>query len=182
MDNIYPNIYTKQKNIKNSKNNINEKYKQIESKYKNDIKEITKDDNLFNEEDIKNLNIKKEVISPFIQINEELDSMPIFNNKNKDSQIIKPKKEGKNTTGVVYKKNNKDQSSFMSEKEFPIIESYCIMKEKEKQNKSNCIINENNKSKNLTIYHDKEKTNESQIEAKQVQDLKDTVNKILNEF
>ena len=179
LDNIYPNIYTKQKDVKNSKNNINEKYKQIESKYKNDKKEITKEDTLFNEEDIKNL--KKEIINPNIQIEEDNYSIPIFNNMN--SQILKPKKEGRNKIMPIYKKSIKDQSSIMSqEKEFPIIESYCMIMEKDTQNKSNFITNENNKSKNLTNYNDKDRANESKIEAKQVQDLKDRVNKILNEF
>ena len=180
LDSIYPNINIRQKNDKNSKMNINEKYKQIESKYKNDIKEITKEDNLFNEEDIKNLNMKKEIITPFIQIEEDIETIPIFNNIN--SRILNPKKEGRNTTGPIYKKNIKDQSTVMSqEKEFPIIESYCMLVEKDTQNKSICITNENNKSKNIIIY-DKEKTNESNIEEKQVQDLKDRVNKILNEI
>jgi len=179
LDNIYPSIYTKQKNFKDSKNNINEKYKQIESKYKNDIKEITKEDTLFNEDEIKNLNIKKEIITPNIQINEDNDSIPIFNNMN--SQTLKPKKEGRNKAGPNNKNNIRDQSIMSQEKEFPIIESYCMLMEKDNQNKSNCITNENNKSKNITIYNDIDKINES-IEAKQVQDLKDRVNKILNEF
>ena len=183
LDNIYPNIYAKQKNSKNAKLNIvNEKYKQIESKYKNDIKEITKEDTLFNEEDIKNLNVKKEIITPFIQIEEDIDSIPIFNNMN--SQLLKTKKEGRNTTGIIPKKNIiEQQSSVMSQdKEFPIIESYCMLLDKETHNKSNCITNENNNSKNITNYNDKDKVNESKLEAKQVQDLKDRVNKILNEF
>ena len=179
LDNIYPSIYTKQKNFKDSKNNINEKYKQIESKYKNDIKEITKEDTLFNEDEIKNLNIKKEIITPNIQINKDNDSIPIFNNMN--SQTLKPKKEGRNKAGLNNKNNIRDQSIMSQEKEFPIIESYCMLMEKDNQNKSNCITNENNKSKNITIYNDIDKINES-IEAKQVQDLKDRVNKILNEF
>ena len=57
-----------------------------------------------------------------------------------------------------------------------------MLLEKETQNKSNCVTNENNNSKNISIFNDKDKANESKIEAKQVQDLKDRVNKILNEF
>ena len=70
------------------------------------------------------------------------------------------------------------------DKEFPIIESYCMMLEKDNQNKSgnNYATNENNFSKNLTSNKIKEKSNESNIEAKQFQDVKDRVNKILNEF
>ncbi len=173
----YPSLYNKPKIIKNSKLNINEKYKQIESKYKNDKKEITKEDTLFNEEDINNLNIKKEILSPYIQIDEDIEPIPIFNNMN--SKIMKNKKEGRNTVGPTNKKNIIEQTSMMSqEKDFPIIESYCMLLEKDNQNKSNCITNENNYSKN----NDKEKNNESKIEAKQIQDLKDRVNKILNEF
>ena len=92
---------------------------------------------------------------------------------------MKNKKEGRNTVGPTNKKNIIEQTSMMSqEKDFPIIESYCMLLEKDNQNKSNCITNENNYSKN----NDKEKNNESKIEAKQIQDLKDRVNKILNEF
>ena len=83
----------------------------------------------------------------------------------------------------MHKKNVIEQPSVISrEKEFPVIESYCILMEKETQNKSNCMTNENNSSKNFSIFIDKDKTNESKIEAKQVQDLKERVNKILNEF
>ncbi len=181
LENIYPNINSKQKNVKNSKTNINEKYKQLESKHKNDIKETTKEDTLFNEEDINNLNIKKEIISPYIQIDEDIDAIPIFNNMN--SQILKLKNEGRNKITNINKKTTLEQPSVASQdKEFPIIESYCMLLEKETQNKSNCITNENNNSKNLSIFNDKDKANESKIEAKQVQDLKDRVNKILNEF
>jgi hypothetical protein len=180
-DNIYSGLYNKQKIVKNSKININEKYKQIESRYKNDKKEITKEDTLFNEEDINNLNIKKEIISPYIQIEEDIDSIPILNNMN--SRILKNKKEGRNTIGPINKKNIKEQTSIMSqEKEFPIIESYCMLLEKDNQNKSNCITNDNNYSQNILLNNDKEKNNESKIEAKQIQDLKEHVNKILNEF
>ena len=88
LDNIYPNIYSRQKKNINSKLNINEKYKQIESKYKNDKKELTKEDTLFSEEDINNLNIKKEIISPYKKVDEDIDSIPMFN-KNINSQIAK---------------------------------------------------------------------------------------------
>ena len=72
--------------IKVSKSNINEKYKQIESKYKNEKKEITKEDTLFNEDDINNLNINKEIISPFTKMEEDIDSIPIIDNMS--SKII----------------------------------------------------------------------------------------------
>ena len=105
-----------------------------------------------------------------------MDSVPILNNMN--SQFLKSKKEGRNKIGAICDKN----IIMSQEKEFPIIESYCMIMDKNTQNKSNCITNENNKSKNLTIYTDKEKTNESKIEAKQVEDLRECVNKILNEL
>ena len=173
---IYIRIYIvdKKKNI-NSKLNINEKYKQIESKYKNDKKELTKEDTLFSEKDINNLNIKKEIISPYIKVDEDIDSIPMFN-KNINSQIAKNKKEGRNMVGQVSKKNTIEQSSVLShEKEFPIIESYCMLVEKD--NKSPNYANNDNNN-NLTIHN----SNESRLEAKQVQDLNERVNKILNEF
>jgi hypothetical protein len=177
LGNLYPNIYNRQKKNINSKLNINEKYKQIESKYKNDKKEITKEDTLFNEEGINNLSIKKEVISPYIHIDEDIDSIPIFNN-NKNSQIMKTKKDGPSTTGPILKKNIIEKSTIVSqEKEFPIIESYCMLVEKD--NKSNHANNNNdNNNNNLTSYN----ANESKFEDKQVQDLQERVNKILNEF
>ena len=156
--------------IKISKSNINEKYKQIESKYKNEKKEITKEDTLFNEDDINNLNINKEIISPFTKMDEEIEPIPIIDNMN----------------------YNEQQSSALSQdKEFPIIESYCMLMEKEKENKEknklemNCLTNNSNNiiGNNLDNYMDKDiDNNESKLEAKQVEDLKDCVNKILNEF
>ena len=180
-DNICPNIYDKQKNNKNSKLNINEKYKQIENKYKNDIKEMTKEDTLFNEDDINNLNLKKEIIAHGINI-DDFDSVPMLSNKN--SQVLKSKKEGRNTNGPIYKKSIDKSPNRLQEKEFPIIESYCVMIDKENQNRygSNYATNESNVSKNLTSNNFKEKSNESNIEAKQVQDVKDRINKILNEI
>ena len=177
--------------IKISKSNINEKYKQIESKYKNEKKEITKEDTLFNEDDINNLNINKEIISPFTKMDEEIEPIPIIDNMN--SHILKPKKEGRNPGLHFYTKNyNEQQSSALSQdKEFPIIESYCMLMEKEKENKEknklemNCLTNNSNNiiGNNLDNYMDKDiDNNESKLEAKQVEDLKDCVNKILNEF
>ena len=177
--------------IKISKSNINEKYKQIESKYKNEKKEITKEDTLFNEDDINNLNINKEIISPFTKMDEEIEPIPIIDNMS--SHILKPKKEGRNPGLHFYTKNyNEQQSSALSQdKEFPIIESYCMLMEKEKENKEknklemNCLTNNSNNiiGNNLNNYMDKDiDNNESKLEAKQVEDLKDCVNKILNEF
>ena len=142
---------------------------------------MTKEDTLFNEEDINNLNLKKEIITPSINI-DDFDTVPMFNNMN--SQIMKPKNEGRNTTGPLYRKNIEKSNIMSQDKEFPIIESYCMMLDKENQNKSgsNYVTNENNFNKNLTSNKIKEKSDESNIEEKQVQDLKDCVNKILNQF
>ena len=189
--------------IKLSKSNINEKYKQIESKYKNEKKEITKEDTLFNEDDINNLNINKEIISPFTKMEEDIDSIPIIDNMS--SHILNPKKEGRNPGVHLYTKNyNEQQSSALSQdKEFPIIESYCMLMEKDKEKNEgnvisnlnrdknkyemNCLTNNSNINvgNNLGGYLDLERdgdNNESKLEAKQVEDLKDCVNKILNEF
>ena len=73
------------------------------------------------------------------------------------------------------------------EKEFPIIESYCFLSEKDKENNNrnqseiNNLVNEYNGNNYLKI-NDKDRGNESKIEAKQVEDLKNCVNKILDEF
>ena len=179
--------------IKVSKSNINEKYKQIESKYKNEKKEITKEDTLFNEDDINNLNINKEIISPFTKMEEDIDSIPIIDNMS--SHILKPKKEGRNPGVHLYTKNyNEQQSSALSQdKEFPIIESYCMLMEKDKEKNEgnvisnlnrdknkyemNCLTNNSNINvgNNLGGYLDLERdgdNNESKLEAKQVEDLK----------
>ena len=56
-------------------------------------------------------------------------------------------------------------------------------KEKIKQENNCCLTNNsNNIGYNLANYMDKDKGNESRLEAKQVEDLKECVNKILNEF
>lgn len=52
---------------------------------------MTKEDTLFNEEDIKNLNLKKEIITPSINI-DDFDTVPMFSNMN--SEIMKPQKKG----------------------------------------------------------------------------------------
>ena len=177
--------------IKISKSNINEKYKQIESKYKEEKKEVTKEDTLFNEDDINSININKEIINTHNKMEEEINSMPILDNMN--SEILKPKKEGRNKAQIIYSKNIlEQQSSYGSqEKDFPIIESYCMLLEKEKDNNKEknkqelnfCLTNNSNTTGyNLANYMDKDRGNESNLEAKQVEDLKECVNKILNEF
>ena len=148
-------------------------------------------------------NINKEIISPFTKMEEDIDSIPIIDNMS--SHILKPKKEGRNPGVHLYTKNyNEQQSSALSQdKEFPIIESYCMLMEKDKEKNEgnvisnlnrdknkyemNCLTNNSNINvgNNLGGYLDLERdgdNNESKLEAKQVEDLKDCVNKILNEF
>ena len=56
-------------------------------------------------------------------------------------------------------------------------------KEKNKQELNFCLTNNSNTTGyNLANYMDKDRGNESNLEAKQVEDLKECVNKILNEF
>jgi hypothetical protein len=127
------------------------------------------------------LNLKKEIIAHGINI-DDFDSVPMLSNEN--SEVLKPRKEGRNTIGPLLKKNIEKSPNRSQEKEFPIIESYCVMLDKENLNRygNNYATNESNISKNLTSNNFKDKSNESNIEAKQVQDLKDRVNKILNQF
>ena len=175
--------------IKISKSNINEKYKQIESKYKNEKREITKEDTLFNEDDINNLNINKEIISPFTKMEEDIEPIPIIDNMT--SEILKPKKEGRNAAKNKFNTKFIEQPSSLAsqEKEFPIIESYCMLMEKDK-GKDNNIYKDKNKYELNSYLTNNSNTNinnlgsgnESKLEAKQVEDLKDCVNKILNEF
>ena len=183
-------IYNEYKpGIQISKSNVNEKYRQIESKYMNEKKEISKEDTLFNEDDINNLNINKEIISPFTKIEEDIEPIPIINNIN--SETLKAKKEGRNNTLNKLKKNLMEpQLSLASqEREFPIIESYCLLMEKDKEKeKDNNNIKDKDKDKSeinpcLTSNSNNIGSgNESKLEAKQVEDLKNCVNKILNEF
>ena len=123
------------------------------------------------------------------------------------SHILKPKKEGRNPGINLYTKNYNEQqsSAFSQDKKFPLFESYYMLMEKDKEkNEGNVISNlNNNRDKNkyemncltnnsninignnlggyLDLESDGDK-NESKLEAKQVEDLKDCVNKILNEF
>ena len=179
-------IYNEYKpGIQISKSNINEKYKQIESKYANEKREISKEDTLFNEDDINNLNINKEIISPFTKVEEDIEPIQIINNMN--SETLKPKKEGRNNGINLLKKNLMEpQLSLASqEKEFPIIESYCLLMEKDKEKDINNIKDKDKSEVNPCLTSNSNNIgsgNESKLEAKQVEDLKNCVNKILNEF
>ena len=179
-------IYNEYKpGIQISKSNINEKYKQIESKYSNEKREISKEDTLFNEDDINNLNINKEIISPFTKVEEDIEPIQIINNMN--SETLKPKKEGRNNGINLLKKNLMEpQLSLASqEKEFPIIESYCLLMEKDKEKDINNNKDKDKSEVNPCLTSNSNNIgsgNESKLEAKQVEDLKNCVNKILNEF
>ena len=179
-------IYNEYKpGIQISKSNINEKYKQIESKYANEKREISKEDTLFNEDDINNLNINKEIISPFTKVEEDIEPIQIINNMN--SETLKPKKEGRNNGINLLKKNLMEpQLSLASqEKEFPIIESYCLLMEKDKEKDINNNKDKDKSEVNPCLTSNSNNIgsgNESKLEAKQVEDLKNCVNKILNEF
>ena len=109
---------------------------------------------------------------------EDIEPIPIIDNIS--SEILKPKKEGRNNVINIFQKNGQKQTS--QEKEFSIIESYCLLMEKDKENirdKKNFETNLTNNSNKINL---ESGNNESRIEAKQVEDLKDCVNKILNEF
>ena len=71
------------------------------------------------------------------------------------------------------------------EKEFPIIESYCLLMEKDKEKDINNIKDKDKSEVNPCLTSNSNNIgsgNESKLEAKQVEDLKNCVNKILNEF
>ena len=117
---------------------------------------------------------------------EDIEPIPIIDNLT--FEILKPKKEGRNNALNIFKKNFMDQQSSAAsqEKEFPIIESYCMMLERDKEkdinNKERNKYETTNFSNSNTNINNLASGNESKLEAKQVEDLKDCVNKILNEF
>ena len=153
------------KNINNNNNQINKmidiKYKEIESKYKKEINKEMKDDTLFDEDIINNFDIKEEII-----IN---NAEPIEVVSNMASQTLKPKKKNKN--------NINDQSLNMSqEKDFQIIESYCLLSGQKDESINNGGI-QNNFNKDNVLKED-----ESKSENNQVEELHNHVKKILDEF
>ena len=120
---------------------------------------------------------------------EDIEPIPIIDNMT--SEILKPKKEGRNAAKNKFNTKFIEQPSSLAsqEKEFPIIESYCMLMEKDK-GKDNNIYKDKNKYEFNSYLTNNSNTNinnlgsgnESKLEAKQVEDLKDCVNKILNEF
>ena len=149
-----------------NKNNINQiidkKYKEIELKYKIEINKEMKDNTLFDEDIINNFDIKEEIIAGG-------NNSPIEVVSNMASQTLKPKKNNK--------KNINDQSLNISqEKDFQIIESYCLLsgKKDDEDNYEN-ILENYNKDNSM-------KEDESKLEKNQVQELHNHVKKILDEF
>ena len=82
------------------------------------------------------------------------------------SQTLKPE---------INKKNNNEMSVNMSQdKEFQVIESYCVL-----SGQDNTI---NNTENNTSAKNGGDKVDDSKIEALQIQNLHNKVNQILNEF
>ena len=145
------------KNSNNSQLNkiIDMKYKEIESKYKKEINKEMKDDVLFDEDDINNVEIKEEIVMD----NNNLEPNEIVSNM--VSQTLKPKKSIKSNEGSL---------NMSQEKDFQIIESYCLLSgERDIDN------NENNSKDNIV------KEDESKIENNRVEDIHNDVKKILDE-
>ena len=155
-------------NYMNKQNEINhiieKKYKEIESKYKKEINKEMKDDTLFDEDIINNFDIKEEIIVG--------NNNPIEVVSNMASQTLKPTKN--NNKNII-----DDQSLNNSqEKDFQIIESYCLLsgqKEEGHNDDNNNIIEKYNKENSI-------KEDESKMENNQVQELHNHVKKILEEF
>ena len=163
------NINAIHENSNINKNNklMEQKYKEIETKYKNEKKEKNKikDDTLF-DEDINNIDIKEEIISPAEneKIGVNIASIQIMSNM--ISQTLKPEPP---------KKNKNELSVNMSQdKEFQVIESYCVL-----SGQGDTI---NNTENNNSPKNGGEKVDDSKIEALQIQNLHNKVNQILNEF
>ena len=152
-------------NINKTNKLLNKKYKEIETKYKNEKKEKTKikDDTLF-DEDINNIDIKEEIISPIENEKIGVNIASIQTLSNMVSQTLKPE---------IQKKNNNEMSVNMSQdKEFQVIESYCVLSGQ----------GDNVTENNLSPKNGGEKADDSKLEALQIQNLHNKVNQILNEF
>ena len=147
-----------------NKNNqiIDMKYKEIESKYKKEINKEMKDDTLFDEDIINNFDIKEEIIAGN-------NNEPIEVVSNMASQTLKPKTKNRNIN------MNENSLNISQEKDFQIIESYCLLSgQKDENNDENgqSIFNKDNSLKE----------DESKMENNQVEQLHNHVKKILDEF
>ena len=139
------------------------KYKEIESKYKKEINKEMKDDTLFDEDIINNFDIKEEIIVG------NNNNEPIEVVSNMASQTLKPKRKNRNIN------MNEQSLNISQEKDFQIIESYCLLSgQKDENNDENgqSIFNKDNSMKE----------DESKMENNQVQELHNHVKKILDEF
>ena len=128
------------------------KYKEIENKYKKENKE-KKEDTLFGEEILDNFDLNEEIIT---------------------SQTLKPKKN-RNL------ENYEQSLNTSQEKDFQIIESYCLLSGQ--KNETNEINNLNTSNgNNLSRNNNKDKDESKIIEKKKIQELHNHVQKILDEF
>lgn len=161
------NININKSNYINNQNNKNQiidmKYKEIESKYKKEINKEMKDDTLFDEDIINNFDIKEEIIGG------NNNNEPIEVVSNMASQTLKPKKKNRNIN------INEQSLNISQEKDFQIIESYCLLSGQK---------NENNDENGQSIFNkdNSMKEDESKMENNQVQELHNHVKKILDEF
>ena len=147
------------KNSNNTQLNkiIDMKYKEIESKYKKKINKKMKDDILFDEDDINNVEIKEEIVWD----NNNFEPIEVVSNI--VSQTLKPKKNIK---------NNEESLNMSQERDFQIIESYCLL-----SGERDTANNDENFDKDNDIKED-----ESKIENNRVEELHNHVKKILDEF
>ena len=128
------------------------KYKEIENKYKKDLKDA-KDDTLFGEEILDNFNLNEEIVT---------------------SQTLKPKKK-RNFD------NNEQSLNTSQEKDFQIIESYCLLSG-QKNDTIDGNLNLNTSNVNNISETNRDKDESKIMENKKIQELHNHVQKILDEF
>ena len=128
------------------------KYKEIENKYKKDLKDV-KDDTLFGEEILDNFNLNEEIVT---------------------SQTLKPKKK-RNFD------NNEQSLNTSQEKDFQIIESYCLLSG-QKNDTIDGNLNLNTSNGNNISETNMDKDESKIMENKKIQELHNHVQKILDEF
>ena len=128
------------------------KYKEIENKYKKDLKDA-KDDTLFGEEILDNFNLNEEIVT---------------------SQTLKPKKK-RNFD------NNEQSLNTSQEKDFQIIESYCLLSG-QKNDTIDGNLNLNTSNGNNISETNRDKDESKIMENKKIQELHNHVQKILDEF
>ena len=128
------------------------KYKEIENKYKKDLKDA-KDDTLFGEEILDNFNLNEEIVT---------------------SQTLKPKKK-RNFD------NNEQSLNTSQEKDFQIIESYCLLSG-QKNDTIDGNLNLNTSNLNNISETNRDKDESKIMENKKIQELHNHVQKILDEF